>query len=157
QPVYPIFFEDVGALEVHARTGLTVETVASSTATPEIIANQTALGFAGRSQQVYSFDYGSGTPTNVSLTTAAGALTLDNSAFVLQYLAPNTNRVSSTYDSSDYANLLVYPSTVNATAFSGDLVSNNYFYLFPNARGNLTLLAQSDVSLGQITMFESDP
>jgi filamentous hemagglutinin len=48
-----------------------------------------------------------------------------------------------------------YPGTVNATAFGGDVSLTNV-RLIPAAKGNLSVLAENDISIGNVLMSDAD-
>jgi len=105
--------------------------------------------------EVNFFSYGA--DSGLTLASLAGDIGLHSSASkLISVLLPNTS-------STDQQKLLaaLYPGSLNATAFGGDIELNEEIILFPAATGSLNLLAEGDISAADLTyrlgVSDADP
>ncbi|SFW10905.1 filamentous haemagglutinin family protein [Nitrosovibrio sp. Nv17] len=136
-------------IDVRARRDVTLESVLNATVLP----TASALTTNPNRNIKPSFFYTYSAASAVDLSSVAGNLTLNNDAGAIQSAAGGLSILVS-YKIDEF---LVYPARVHAAALSGSLQTNNGMRLFPSPRGSLHLLAQGDVSLGSLQMYEADP
>ena len=121
------------------------------------VVNPTVLG-QGASQKLgftkpktYFFTYGD--QGQVNLASVAGSITLDgdvNKLVARLPLVANSNIA--------HPELAVWPATLNATAYAGDVQVSNPITLYPSGTGNLALQAGGNVVMnGTITMSDASP
>ncbi|MDT4329365.1 filamentous hemagglutinin family protein [Methylomonas sp. MED-D] len=103
--------------------------------------------------EVNFFSYGA--DSGLTLATLAGDIGLYSSTSkLISVLIP-----TGTNEQQSLAAL--YPGSLNATAFGGDIVLNDEIILFPAATGSLNLLAEGDISAADLTdrlgVSDADP
>lgn len=121
--------------DVQTRNDLTLETALNPTVLP-----QASTQKKGRSGPSLYFTYASESAVNMQSLT--GNITLDNNTYAVTL--PFTTTVPRDV-------LSVYPGTLTATAYQGNIISQGNTELFPAATGNLQLLAGGDVKGGVST------
>ncbi len=141
---YPIVALGQGQVQFNARNSAGLETVYAPTALPRGPSAPAAGDF---------FLYGA--TSGIAIASAGGDVVLDPSPRVLSALFPKDVVLAA----SRRLGTQIFPGTLTATAFSGDVVLNNSFDLAPSATGNLRLLAQGSVqgASTRILMADADP
>jgi filamentous hemagglutinin family protein len=150
-PVFPIlvFGYGGGTFDVSARSDLTIDAALNATVLPEAAANQAKIG-SGNTSYFYTFpDY-----SQLDLVSTAGNVLLNNDADALKNAAP-VGKYDSRYTNFD--DLTIYPPTLNVAAMSGNVTADT-LTLYPNAEGNLNLLAYGGITaLNNLVVSEVDP
>jgi filamentous hemagglutinin len=125
---------DVGdaTFNVQARKDLNLATAMNPTMT-----KQTVLPAGADDQDTRFFSYGA--ESGVNLASTAGNVVLSNDFDAIKELKKLSNADGSGFE------YLVYPSTLQASALSGDIQINKSMTLFPSAKGELALLANGNI------------
>ncbi|MGE0384907.1 MAG: filamentous hemagglutinin family protein [Gammaproteobacteria bacterium] len=145
----PIVALGDGQLHLQGRTGVAIETVLNPTlAEPD--PTQGLIDFFFFPQPAYFFTY---SPRSaVTLASLSGDVIIH----------ARGQRIANLYGDRtvDPDLLTVYPSTLDARAFDGDVLVEDQVDLFPSPQGNLTLLAGRDVTTsaaGTLRLTDADP
>ncbi len=144
-PLYTVLAEGDASFNVQARDAVTLETVLNPTMLPQ---NQKGVLISNRS---YFFTYAP--DSSVVVQSLTGNITFDNN---VAELASSTT-LKTLFSGPQSRIMAVYPGTLQATAFQGDITGNNSMVLYPAPQGNLQLLAGGDVSMASINMSDADP
>ncbi|MEX2480350.1 MAG: filamentous hemagglutinin family protein, partial [Gammaproteobacteria bacterium] len=134
-------------LDMAAAGDITLETVANFSMVRRPLLTVLRDGLTNTSLNAntrsYFFTYGAG--SGLELTSLGGDVTFENRTRDTDPLF-TTLLGSSGVNVSDVAAMRTYPGSLSARALSGDIVILNRFQLFPDAGGNLELLAQNDIA-----------
>jgi len=150
QPLFPLLAIGDASLRVQAAGSVTVEGVFNPTIQRQARGN---IGTNGLST-TYFLTYGEASA--VSITAVTGDVTLSNNTELLPSL-PNSP-LALFGSASESVAAVIYPGTVRVAALAGDVRVDRAMYLAPSARGQLELLAASDVRVaGTINMSDVSP
>jgi hypothetical protein len=147
--LYPIFAIGDGAVDVVSGLNIDVAAAINPTMTPQ---GPAQYDFVFPTHNSHFFTYGD--HSALSLTSLNGNVSLRDPNEIRQgafeNLAPN-------YFAEEIA-LRVYPATLNVAALNGAVTVDAAVSLFPSARGNIALLAQSNLSINQpVSLSDADP
>ncbi|WP_081616775.1 filamentous haemagglutinin family protein [Thiobacillus thioparus] len=144
-PIYPYLALEQGGYDVSAHGNVTIASVF----------DPTALYRTGFSGTPYFYDYAPG--SKVGVQSLVGDVRFDNNNSNLTLLK---NAFFPTFTAGGVTALSGYPGQVAAAALSGGIAIANNMVLFPDAQGNLQLLAQKGITLEQgseVYLSDFDP
>ncbi|MFZ5593573.1 MAG: filamentous hemagglutinin family protein [Pseudomonadota bacterium] len=143
-PLNPVLALGDARIDVRSAGDLAIETVLDPAIIPQVATNS-----GGAKRQSYFFGYSENSA--VSLLSRAGDITLSNDATQI-------NEVFKRGSAGALGLFTLYPGTLRATAFGGDIGVQRPFSLFPAAKGNIELLAKDSIDMqGTIRMSDVSP
>jgi hypothetical protein len=152
----PVLAVGDARLEVQARTDLTIETVLNPTMLPS---SDRQLEISGELMtNSYFFTYGE--DSGVGLTSLAEDVVLRNNQWGV--LTKNTKFPHLNFNSDHTKVVTVYPGDLSVAALQGNIFIDNSFTLFPSPHGDLSLLAEGDITTRghdsiRVNMSDTDP
>ncbi|MGB6354280.1 MAG: filamentous hemagglutinin family protein [Steroidobacteraceae bacterium] len=162
-PIFPVLLVGTGTFDVSARSGITINSVANGTTTPQTVGNTQDTRPAS-----YYFTYGANSTLNIDSTGGDVVMQNDGALLPVSFLNNENGGVPNLYSlAGDFG--FYYPPTVNIAALSGNVIlnsANSGLNLFPSATGNLSLLAQGSITgvstldptgTLEINMYETSP
>lgn len=163
------------AVAIQARGDIGIEAIFNTTVMPQSTMQYFAEGDATSYGQYFSVFFSYADDTRVDINSTVGDIVFDNSfglvgrKLELKLEDEQTWRYSYsglsilTDDNNDASTLLrILPSTVTATAQSGDILLDGDVILFPSSQGQLELLAKNNISKSKsdrsvVVISDADP
>ena len=147
--LYPIFAIGDGAIDVVSGLDIDLAAAINPTMTPQ---GPAQYDFVFPTLNSHFFTYGDNSA--LSLTSLNGNVSLRDPNEIRQGAFEN---LGDSYPAEEIA-LRVYPATLDVAALNGAVTVDGAVTLFPSARGNIALLAQSDLSINQpLSLSDADP
>ena len=145
--LYPMVLLGDATVTLSAGSGATLAGVANPTLLPQGVAQSANTGA--------NFSYFStyGANSSVTLQTVAGTAELvndisPNGALVTQYSTLAFASSGNNNDQSGFSALRIYPGTLSVQSMRGGANVDDTLTLYPEANGNLSLLAYTNINLG---------
>ncbi len=158
--IYTVLALGQGNFDVRAGGDLTLQTALNPTLLPQGF-SQIPPTATGKTQS-YFFTYGD--TSGIALSSLSGNVNLKNDTSIFYSAAPATATTATAgffymrTTNTDSKAVSVYPGSLQATAFGGDITSNLFPTLFPSTKGNLKLVADRNIWInGSIQMSDAAP
>ncbi|MDZ4262950.1 MAG: hypothetical protein U1B30_11555, partial [Pseudomonadota bacterium] len=158
--IAPVLVLGDAKLSLQARNDLALESVVNSMMIPQ--STQQPEGQEGLFESLF-FSYGDN--SSIALNSLSGDVTMrnDGSALTNKDNFPNVGFGDNEQRDNKLALMQIYPGDLSVSALQGSIYIDNSFTLFPSRQGNLSLLANGDITMHggtsqiNVNMSDADP